>query len=224
MGELLIFSKNRNDLIREAIAEPPDSRAIRTIDRLLAAAEKEKVSITFLFLRIDDIDGIRSRCNARKFRDLMACLLDIVLEKTPESVYVDCLDRNEFLLVMPGVTKENGSRICAQINDRFQTTASEIFKKEKEPLTISGVLVFFPEDVQNRIALISAGREALHLAQQAGGGRIVQSIDKDTHSFTLAGPALQWDRLAKLAVIENRTLDLLLCEAVDDLLKKYSSI
>ncbi|MEW6236604.1 MAG: hypothetical protein AB1656_14565 [Candidatus Omnitrophota bacterium] len=222
MGELLVFSKNRNDLIREAIADPPDDRALRTIDRLLAAAEKEKVSITFLFLRIDDIDGIRSRCNARKFRDLTACLLDVLLDKTPEGVYVDCLDRNEFLLVMPGVTKENGSGICAQISDRFQTAASDIFKKEKAPPAISGVLVFFPEDVQNRIDLISAGREALHLTQQAGGGRIVQSIDAERHSFSLTGPALQWDRLAKLAVKENRTLELLLCEAVDDLLKKYS--
>ncbi len=214
MGEVLVFSKKRNELIRMAV-RPPDERTDHTVERLLSAAAHEKISIVFLFFQIDRFEEIAMKVSERKLRDLASKLIEILLDRTPEGVYVDTFGRNEFLLVLPRINKNQGHDVAVQVCQRFVTIAEEILKKEKELLGLNIGMIEFPEDVDNRVDLFRLGREAMFIARNAGANHIVSNLDDETQQLTVTITDIQFKRLHKMAEKENVEVDFLVREVLD---------
>lgn len=221
MGELLIFSKDKNELIKASLITPRDERTVRTIDRLLTSAKAEKMSIAFLFIQIERLSELRSNYRHQKIRDLVTGLLEILLELTPDGVYTDCTERNEFLIIMPEVEHVIVQNLAIEIHQHFIAFSKKIFKKENPPPELNIGIVYYPDDVKNRIELFQAGHDALYLAQLQKRSGITSYKNKRTCSKTIRLTQAQQEQLRKIAQFEKLSEQLVLTKAVDDLINEY---
>jgi GGDEF domain-containing protein len=224
MGTKLVSKNHIDDLLEVAITNPQKNPTLVTLDRLLAAAASEEVSFTFLFLRIFPITSLLSLCTQRKVKKIGKTLLTILLKHTPDDIYVDTSAYNEYIILMPGVSKEEAIDAGKQIHRVFQEKIQHMLKEEAINAGLQGCVITFPEEAESRADLFHRARTALFLAQQTGEPCIVRAIDEENQPISCEIPKFHSERLQYLSKNEGLTQDALIKEAIDDLLQKYANM
>ena len=82
----------------------------------------------------------------------------------------------EFLLLMPGLTADQG--MSAANNIRQRVAAFDFEHGDKQPLgrvTVSGGVAAFPGDARDGVELLSAADDALYRAKEAGRNCVVKA-------------------------------------------------
>ncbi|MDP8243314.1 MAG: diguanylate cyclase [Candidatus Hinthialibacter antarcticus] len=220
MGAQLIFSKSVTDLLHAALGLNEDESAA-TLDRLLSSAADEEQSITFFLCCIDSFAELAQR-KPEALKKAASGLLGVLMEQTPEDVFIDCIGVNEFLLVAPSVDREQAARFGEELQRRFCAMADAIRTRPKIHITMSVAAGRFPDDASHRGQLIRGLREAVYLAQQKGKSQICFIEPPSHEANTVQLTSIQLEMLTELVQYEGRTLDSVIREAVDDVLAKHA--
>jgi len=199
MGTKLVASKHLDDMVESAITNPQAHPTLHTIDHLLAAAATEEIKMTFLFMRIFPFRDMLSLCTPRKIKKIAKILIMLLLNNTPDEVFVDTSEYNEFFLLLPGVSKADAKKAGEQINQVFHRKACDSLTAENIHPGIQGCVITFPDDAVNRIELFRRSREALYYAEQTGEACIVHAINDETNTLTSTLPCHHIDRLNAIA-------------------------
>lgn len=221
MGGILVQTKSTTGLISAALPGDSTDQTNTTIDRILSAAVEENVIISFLVFRIDRFQELCYRFSRKKVRSVVAGLLALLLEQTPDDVYIDCPEVNEFFLLLPGIHPKQAEVAGEEIRRRFTVAAKAIFDGLDIEIDLSGAVASFPEDGDNRIELFRKIRETLYRTGPRNGKAIYHVKKQPIHSRKTEYTAVQLERLSKLVQREGVDEGFLLREALDDLLRKY---
>lgn len=218
MAKLLIQQKNCKEVIYAATEPRKENLSLFTIERLLSGAAEEDIQISFLFFTILGIDDLLNRFGIRRVRKLVSELLFILVEKTPDDLYADCLSFNEYVLLLPGVSKEKAYEAGVEIRKRFLALSSPILQDSELTINLAGCVIAFPEDGKTTVELLCQARDALSLAADSAQDpiQIVQPVTMK--SFSLALPEIQMNRLKQLAQKQALSESFLIQQALDEFL------
>ena len=220
MAQLLMKNRKVADVVAAGTDFPGENLAGQTIERLLSGAADEQILISFLFLRINDLRTLREKFSTRRVRKLVLELFSILLDKTPDDLYADCLGPNEFILLLPGVSKEKTAEAGEEIRRRFLAKAQKIINDSDVAIELQGSVVAFPGDGDTTAELLCQARDAFALASKDGGGfiQIVQPTRYQKYSMEL--PEIQICRMRRLANDLCVEEDRLIRQAIDEFLLK----
>ncbi len=221
MGGILVQTKNTTGLIGTAFPVESKDQTNTTIDRILSVAVEENIIVSFLILRIDSFQELFSRFDRRKVRGLVAGLLAILLKQTPDEVYVDCPDVNEFFLLLPGIVPQQAKLAGEEIRQRFISAAKAVYDGVDIRIDLSGAVASFPQDADNRIELFRLIRETLSGNGACKEGTIRFVKNHPIQSRSTGYTSVQLKHLKQLACREGVDEEFLLREALDDLLCKH---
>ena len=216
----MIAAREVDDLAQVALKPRRTERRGSVVERLLAKAAEENISLAFLLLRMDRFDEIVALNGyAHQF---VEGLLRILLEQTPDGVFVDCTDANEFLVILPTADKQQVKLAGDEIRKCFSALASTLMGDSHIRVSLSGGAAVFPRDADNQVDLFRSLREAALSAGLSGGDRIVFGKKEKMVLKTVHYTPAQMERLKRLAAHEGISEASLLREALDDCLNKYS--
>lgn len=214
MGQYLVFSQNRTELTRIATGPRKPNPVVETLDRLLVAASSQSYPITFLLCAFDQFEELREDNTQARLRGWIRSLLDILLQQTPEEVYVTCPAMNEYLLVIP--------RIDSEATISFATQIQAVASSAGLP-SLSIACSSFPQHAHSRTALMSQLRETLYTLQQHEPGQVGWwSPPSDTPVSASITPAM-WSRFQALAERLGVEENALLQEALEEALNRYAA-
>jgi GGDEF domain-containing protein len=218
-----IFSRNKsfNELLQTASQKLEANQVYTNVDRLLIGAAKEGLLLSFLYMRITDFFVLYDRFPVRRVRKLVSDFLKILIDKTPDDIYVDCPGPNEFALMLPGVSKEDVQKAGLDIRLRFLDLCQSILKDDSIKIDIIGSVVAFPEDGANCSELLCQARDAMHLAIEDGADPIQIAKPYENVKLSVNFSATQIKRLKKIAESQQFTEQSLIREAIDQILFKY---
>ncbi len=150
----------------------------------------------------------------------------VLKENIPQEGIVGRLRGDEFAILLPDTGAENAFIIMEEIRRLFADTD---FGYEVEGVTtnlhvgISIGIASFPRDANNDVELMRKAEEAGYKAKKTGRNRVCLPSDERMILKTSYYTATQLERLAELAAKLEKTEAFLLREALDDLLRKYTS-
>lgn len=221
MGAQLVFSKSMNDLLHAALGQDEDESAM-TLDRLLSAAADEDQSITFMLCCIDSFNELAMR-KPDALKKAASGLLGVLKEQTPEDVFIDCPGKNEFLLVVPGIDRDQSKQFSEELQRRFRAMADAIRTRPKIHITMSVAVGTFPSDADHCSQLMRGLREAIFNTKHQGGSKTCfiepPALMKTQVEFT----SIQLEQIEELSQQENRSPDSIIREAADVMIKKLTS-
>lgn len=224
MGKKLVPKQHLDDMLDSVIQNPANNPSHFTIDRLLSSAVQEEISLTFLFLKIFPMRELLMKCNDRRIKKLAKTLLYILLNNTPDDIYVDCTGFNEFLLLLPGVPAEEAQHAGIQIHQVFQSLTLESLKTSTVEAGIHGCVLLFPQDFSSRVDLLRRARETLFYVEQIGEHCITFPIVQEASKLQATINQFQEERISNLAKSEGLSHSALIQEALDDLIQKYKNL
>ncbi len=218
-----IFSRNKSftELVQTASQKIEKNQVYENVDRLLIGAAKEGLLLSFLYMRIPGLFELYSRFPVRRVRKLVSDFLKILIDKTPDDIYVDCPDPNEFALLLPGVSKEDVQQAGMDIRRRFLELSKSILKDDSINIDLIGSVVSFPEDGANCVELLCQARDAMHLASEDGAEPIQIAEPYENVKLSVNFSAIQIKRLKKIAESQQFSEISLIREAIDQILFKY---
>ncbi len=220
MATILIQKRNLTELARIATVIPNENESIRILNRLLSGAAEEQISISFLILRIQKLDDLLDRFRIRYVRKMVSELLTILVQQTPDELYVDCLGYNEFLLLLPGVSKEETCRVGREIHQRFLHVEKNIHPSSDLGFELIGCVFSFPEDGKNWVELLCQARDTLSL-NYPPGENIRLIIPLPLQSYSLELTEIAFTRLRRLAEHLGFSESFLFRQALDEFLHQY---
>ncbi len=220
MGALLVFAKNVNDLLHTALGFQEDESEA-TLDRLLSAAADENESITFFLCSIDSFTDLGQR-KPDALKKAASGLLGVLVEQTPDDVFIDSIGVNEYLLVVPSINHSQAEQFGDELLRRFGAMADSIRTRPKIQITMSVATGAFPHHGKNRVEVVRGLREAMVNAQQRGPNQVcfVEPAALEAQSVELT--TTQVEMLNALSEHEGRDVNSIIREAVDDVLVKHA--
>jgi diguanylate cyclase (GGDEF)-like protein len=206
----------------DALTGLPDKDSF---DDLLRAAVHESKSTDQVSLAFYDIDRFLA-VNEKNGHDAGDMVLKTIAthigSRLPSKKSCVCrLGGDEFAVLMPGTEKE-------QAFLSLEKARSEIESLDKlshiEPsATVSIGIATYPDDGATRQELIRKADDALYRAKMTGRNKVALAREEKKVPKTSHYTQGQLDRLSTLSKKEGVGEAELLREALDDLLKKYSS-
>ncbi len=224
MANILIHKKHVSDLIKTATEYPPDSTTLRTIDRLLSGAATEDVSLSFLLFQIGDLETLLQNFHIRRVRKIVSGLFDILLNQTPDDLYVDCLGPNEIILLLPGVGKEKARDAGEEIRRRFLTMAREILNDPSTAIDLRGSVVAFPEDGKCVAELLCQARDALSLSRENPEQSIQIGKPASCQPYSIELPEILIRRMRRFTQSLDVMESTFIRQALDEFLHKAESV
>ncbi len=221
MAQIFTRNKSLTDLLQTASQKIETNQVYENIDRLLIGAAKEGLLLSFLFMQITDLFELYSRFPVRRVRKLVSDFLKVLIDKTPDDIYVDCPGPNQFGLLLPGVSKEDVQQAGNDIRRRFLELSKSILQDDSIKIDIIGSVVSFPEDGANCAELLCQARDALYLASVDGADPIQIAEPYENVKLSVNFSTIQVERLKKVAESQQFSETSLIREAVDQLLCKY---
>lgn len=213
MGQPLILNRTMSQLANAAFgAKPNESYA--TLDRLLAAAASEGARLSVMLFSLEGFAEAREQPTA--LRKALTLLLGILLQQTPDDVYVDCPAPNEFLAILPGASLEQVEIAAEEIRHRFTEAIREIKVRKPLEIRLNGVVAAFPEDGETRRALFNRLREELLNLGEEGGNRVRRVGTTELKAVQLNLPAPLLRRLHTIAELNGESLETVLEEVAHE--------
>ncbi len=224
MANLLVQSRDIADLVRSATHVSEIDETYRVIDRLLPSVASESISISLLLLSIHPLAKMSQMYDGQTVHKLVGGLLAILLEQTPDVVYIDCAEKNEFIVLLPAVEPDQALTAGEEIGRRFEGMAKSVLNRKRLKAHLKGGLAVFPQDADNRIDLFRLCREAVLRASQKKGTMIIQASKEEMVHHSTQYSNDQLERLKNISSREGISEDILLREALDHIIKRYMDI
>ncbi|MBI1388043.1 MAG: hypothetical protein GC154_06305 [bacterium] len=220
MGSLLVFNKQYDDLLSTVLYHPEQPTS-GTLDRLLSAAADEGEQVTFILCSIDQFDELASNPRRKTvLKKACAGMIGVLVEQTPQDVYLDCPGVNQFLLILPNITCERAHDFAEEIQRRFTALASKIRSRPAVTITMSAACAAFPADADNRADLLRGLRESIKRCQKEREGCVCAFAPPDLEPVKVNLTATQIQALEAIASDQNSAIDALVRAAVDGFLEE----
>lgn len=221
MASFLVPQKNKEDFLSTAFSLVTKGETYRVVDRLLAGAAQENVPIPLLILQIDQYEKWKKGSEINMLSQMVEGLTLILVDHTPQEVVVDCINPNEFLVMLPSRNGEQTAQFGNEVINRFTQFSQELMKSKRKKCTLSGGISVFPDDAKNRIELFQNARNALKEAIKKRDSEVIDNplIEYTPQQFDLTDNQIK--QLGSLGKKLNMDQSMLVREAVDDLFLKY---
>jgi len=196
-----------------------------SFDERLRTAVDEADSGAQVSLAFCDIDRFME-VNERNGHDagdtVLKTIAAHIAERLPsEDACVCRLGGDEFAVLMPGTEKEQA--FLALELARSEIESAESLSHIKPPATVSIGIATYPDDGGTRQELIRKADDALYRAKITGRNKVALAREEKKVLKTSHYTQGQLERLSALSKKEGVGEAELLREALDDLLKKYTS-
>ena len=203
-------------------------RTARSFERtftqeLHATLEKNGV----LSLTITDLDNFRrfnEKFGSRFGNDVLKKLAECFSSHIPETSVPGRFGGEEFIILLPNTEREEAFLLVERI--RSEWDAVQEFSDGQETvqakLTISGGIASYPADGSTVPEVLRKAEQALYRAKVSGRNRICIAQEEKMIPKTAHYTATQLERLSKLAEEKDVADAILLREALDGLLRKYT--
>lgn len=189
-------------------------------ERLAEAVAGDQGPVSLAFLDLDRFLEVNEK-HGREAGDEVLCVLASLLTENFGTDAVYRIGGDELAVVLAGTEKERAFLSLEQLRATFAEIQA-LGHIDPHP-TISAGVATYPDDGGTKQELVRKADDALYRGKSSGRNRITlareeKKVPKTTH-FTQG----QLDRLSALSEKEGVGEAELLREALDDLLKKYSS-
>jgi len=221
VGTPLIYSKSVRALSEAAVQFKPRNETEAVLDRRLQGTAAEEMQISVILYRINNLSELLIGKKTTKAHKLVSALLGVLLEQTPDEIYIDCSEYNEFLVVMPGIPQNNALQAGNEICDRFAAVVKEVLKHDKTEVFLSGGVANFPHHAESRPELFRVMRDSLRKAKNQGNATVYPPETTQTQNLDIAISEHQYLCLKSIADEEDVPLQDLIQQAVDQLLCQY---
>ncbi len=221
MGNLLVQSKNLSDVVQSAMYHPYHNETYRVIDRLLPSTARENIPLSLILFKIEPFMQLIQLCEEQQIWKLIEGLLTILMEQTPDVVYVDCVEVNEFIVLIPAVNPDQALTAGDEICRRFHDMAKKMIRKKGLSLKLKGGLAVFPEDGENRLELFRIARAGIYQASQKARQTVIRMQNDRLISKSAGYASYQVDQMYEIASLEGVSVDSFLREAFDCHLKRF---
>lgn len=189
----------------------------------LKVADEEGSSVSIALVDIDMFKKINTEYG-RDIGDEVLKLIASHLQKfTLGGSIVYRYSGDEFMVMMPGIEKEQAFLTMESMRTAFQGEHNLIAGEDKASIEISisiGV-ASYPDDGNKAKEITRKASDALYRAKAGGRNRVALAREERMVTKTSHYTQGQLERLSELAKREGVGEAILLREALDDLLRKY---
>ncbi len=221
MGNLLVQSRELSDIVHSAMQPPSHDETYRVIDRLLPSAADQNIPISLILFQIQPFAKIFDTLDEKTIRKIIGGFLAILMEQTPDLVYLDCAERNEFIVLIPTAETEQAMKAGEEISRRFEGMVKSITGRKRIPIKLFGGVSNFPHDADNRLDLFRCARSALYKASQDDTSNIMTVQKEKMHTKSVSYASDQMEFLKKITALEGTTEAAICREALDCYRKRY---
>jgi diguanylate cyclase (GGDEF)-like protein len=155
--------------------------AFETLDRELAAARKLDESLSIIIVDLDDFKLFNDTHGHLTGDQVLIEVAGALTDASRSRDYVARYGGDEFLLILPGTTRELASHVAERLLRKMDGTTVHVSKMNL-PIRVSVGVATFPQDASNRQELIAYGDAAMYSAKECGGGQL-GTIEKRTRSL-----------------------------------------
>jgi diguanylate cyclase (GGDEF)-like protein len=155
--------------------------AFETLDRELAAARKLGEALSIIIVDLDDFKLFNDTHGHLTGDQVLIEVATALREASRTRDYVARYGGDEFVLILPGTTRELASHVAERILRKMNTISVQVGSLQL-PIRISIGVATFPRDASNRQELIAYGDAAMYSAKECGGGQL-GTIEKRTRSL-----------------------------------------
>lgn len=203
---------------------PGRDEFLRALDQGIAEAREAGGSVSLGLTDIDMFRELNERHGDAAGDALLKALTAHLMEAAPEGGALYRCGGDEFMLLMPGVDKESAFLLLEQARRDFEgerelTAAGHVITIRA---SISGGVAAFPEDGATSQELARKADDAMYRSKAGGRSKVSLAREERMVTKTSHYTQGQLDRLSDLAKREGLGEAVLLREALDDLLRKYS--
>ena len=221
MGNLLVQTRSLSDIVQSAMYHSCHDEAYHVIDRLLPSTIRENISISLILFKIEPFALLVQSCEEKQILKLVGGLLAILMEQTPDVVYVDCVDVNEFIVLIPAIKPEQALTAGEEICHRFIAMAKTVVRKKGLSLKLKGGLAVFPDDAKNRLDLFRAARAAVYQANRNRKMNVLRAQQEKRITKSTQYAFDQFEQLNEISSREGVNEDSFLRDALDCYLKRF---
>ncbi|MDQ2683434.1 MAG: diguanylate cyclase, partial [Chloroflexota bacterium] len=155
--------------------------AFETLDRELAAARKLDEALSIIIVDLDDFKLFNDTHGHLTGDRVLVEVASALKDASRTRDYVSRYGGDEFLLILPGTSREHAAQVAERLLRRMAGTYVNVGSMEL-PIRVSVGVATFPQDAQNRQELIAYGDAAMYSAKECGGGQL-GTIEKRTRSL-----------------------------------------
>jgi diguanylate cyclase (GGDEF)-like protein len=155
--------------------------AFETLDRELAAARKLDESLSIIIVDLDDFKLFNDTHGHLTGDQVLIEVAAALTDASRSRDYVARYGGDEFLLILPGTTRELSSHVAERLLRKMDGITVKVSNLEL-PIRVSIGVATFPHDASNRQELIAYGDAAMYSAKECGGGQL-GTIEKRTRSL-----------------------------------------
>jgi diguanylate cyclase (GGDEF)-like protein len=185
-------------------------------------ADGELAPVSLAFFDIDHFMDVNQKLGHEKGDEVIRAIASFVSGRLPVGRRSMCrIGGDEFAVVLEKTQKEEAFLLLESA--RQEVASLEALGGVDPHPTISIGVATYPDDASTRQELVRKADDALYRAKSAGRNRVCLAREEKKVPKTSHYTQGQLDRLAALAAREGVGEAELLREALDNLLKKYSS-
>ena len=200
----------------------------KTFDNLLKInlekAIKNGESLSLAMLDMDNLRKFNEEYGTQCGHLALSKLAKLIKSRVPERMVPTRFGGEEFVIIFPRTEREEAFLIIEKIRSEWDTEHEFIVNKEEinANLTFSAGISSYPADGTTAIDLLRKAEQALYRAKVNGRNRVCIAQEEKMIPKTAHYTATQLERLSLLAKNLSVTDALLLREALDCLLRKYT--
>lgn len=194
------------------------------LKELLASAEQQSAPFSIAFLDIDDFLHVNERYGHEGGDQLLVRLARLMQSKAGSQAEVGRYGGDEFVFLFPRTEREQAFLILERIRSAVENTADYPNPEAAPPakVTVCAGVASFPIDARTESELLRMADQALYRAKSMGRNQVRLAFEERMVPKTSHYTQTQLERLARLAEREGVGEAVLLREALDNLLMKYT--
>jgi len=213
---------SKDDNKTDALTGLPNKEAFDDLLRSVVDAAESGVQISLAFYDVDRFLEVNEKHGHDAGDMVLKTIAEQLKDHLPNKKACVCrLGGDEFAVLMPGTEKERA--FLALERARTEIELAPELAHIKPSGTVSIGVATYPDDAGTRQELIRKADDALYRAKITGRNRVALAREEKKVPKTSHYTQGQLERLSTLAQKEGVGEAELLREALDDLLKKYTS-
>jgi diguanylate cyclase (GGDEF)-like protein len=197
---------------------------LEALDHQISGLDEEKGGFSLALIDIDMFKRVNDEHGSEIGDEVLKRVARHLVDSAPPRARVFRYAKDEFLVLMPGIEKEEAFLVLERARGGFagehELTAGK--KKAGVSLSLSIGLAACPDDGTVGQEIVRKAGDALHRAKASGRNRVLLAREERMITKTSHYTQGQLERLSLLAKREGVGEAILLREALDDLLRKYT--
>ncbi|HVA90103.1 MAG TPA: GGDEF domain-containing protein [Chloroflexota bacterium] len=159
--------------VLDALTDLPNRRSAEAaFDRELERARQERIYLSIALLDIDHFKTINDTYGHETGDTVLRDIARMFKVQVRATDHVSRWGGEEFLILLPGSTREAAQRVCERIRHSASLVAARASNDKVIPVTASLGGATFPEDGEARETLLARADAALYRAKAAGRNRL----------------------------------------------------